>query len=135
MAADNFLIFKSMMVQKNIDMELQALSMLQKQLGHSPEAYQLSTEDSKWPPKERDGSEEEDEKVLEEILQQSKKDYELQQSLDEEEMEKLLTLAKEESLRLYQATQQGSQQDETPEKATQPFESESGNGREEEETP
>ena len=42
LATEDFLLFKSIMVQKNIDLELQALKLVQHQLGHLPEAYQPS---------------------------------------------------------------------------------------------
>ncbi len=107
-AADDFLIFKSMMVQRNIDLELQALSLLQKQLGHSPEAYLPDTGDSEQTKPLERSHEEVDDKMLEEILRYSKEEYE-QQLLSDAEAEMLLSLAKEESLRLYQVSQQEQQ--------------------------
>ncbi len=110
-AAENFLIFKSMMVQRNIDLELQALSLLQKQLGHSPEAYQPSNGDAKPETKpllRSQSLQEEEDKFLEEVLRQSKEEYE-RQLVTRAETEMLLTLAKEESLRLYQVSQKEQQ--------------------------
>jgi len=101
LAADDFLVFKHLMVQRNIDLELQALALLQKQLGHSPEAYQAGGGD---PPKERRHGD--DDSVLQEVLRQSKQEFDLQNSLDEDELERLIEIAKEESLRFSQGEQQ-----------------------------
>lgn len=101
LAADDFLVFKHLMVQRNIDLELQALALLQKQLGHSPEAYQAGGGD---PPKERRHGD--DDSVLQEVLRQSKREFDLQNSLDEDELERLIEIAKEESLRFSQGEQQ-----------------------------
>ena len=103
LAADNFLIFKSMMVQKNIDLELQALSLLQRQLGYSPNAYRPGDPEEDFLRGKTAGGE--DDALLEEALKQSKEEFDLQQSLDEEETARLLEMAKAESLRLYQAQQ------------------------------
>ena len=112
LAADDFLAFKAIMVQRNIDLEQQALALLQKQLGHSPEVYQASTEE----PPGVNRSEKED-STLKKVLQQSKKEFDLQSSLEEEELQRLIELAKEESLKLYQASQR-EQQEEIVEKMT-----------------
>lgn len=109
LAADDFLAFKAIMVQRNIDLEQQALALLQKQLGHSPEVYQAE-------PLRVNKSEEED-STLKKVLQQSKKEFDLQSSLEEEELERLIELAKEESLKLYQASQR-EHQEEIAEKMT-----------------
>ena len=107
LAADDFLAFKAMMVKRNIDLEQQALALLQKQLGRSPEAYQAMTEE----PPRVNRSEEEEDSTLKEVLQQSKKEFDLQHSLEEDELEKLIELAKEESLKLYQASQREQQEE------------------------
>lgn len=99
LAADDFLVFKHLMVQRNIDLELQALALLQKQLGHSPEAYQAGGDT----PKERHHGD--DDSVLQEVLRQSKQEFDLQNSLDEDELERLIEIAKEESLRFSQGEQ------------------------------
>ena len=91
-----------MMVQKNIELELRALSLLQRQLGHSPKAYSGDPEEEFLQGKGASG---EDDTVLEEASKQSSKEYDLRQSLDEEELERLLEMAKAESLRLYRAQQ------------------------------
>lgn len=97
------------MVQKNIDLELQALKLVQQQLGHSPEAYQPGARDDQETvekmKKSRRIAEEEDERILQEVLEQSKKEYERQISQDEEEMQKRLTLAKQESLKSIEVSQ------------------------------
>ena len=108
LAAEDFIVFKSMMVQKNIDLELQALTILQKQLGHSPEAYVPSSKSGETETK-TSPTHGEDEKILKEVLETSKKEYDLEQSLDEEQLEKLITLAKQESIRLYQAAEKEQQ--------------------------
>ena len=107
LAAENFAIFKSIMVQKNIDLELQALSLLQKQLGHAPEAYDPESE-----PTARTisgGNKEDEDSLFKEALEQSRKEFEKQESLDEEEIEKLIALATQESLRLFEASKREKQ--------------------------
>ena len=101
LAAEDFLVFKSIMVQKNIDLELQALTVLQRQLGHSPEAYKYG--------RSGPAPNKEDDEVFDRVLKQSKAEYDLQRSLDEEELGKLLEMTKEESLRLHEASQKEQQ--------------------------
>ena len=108
LAADDFLAFKALMVQRNIDLEQQALALLQKQLGHSPEVYQAE------PLRVNKSEEQGEDSTLKKVLQQSKKEFDLQSSLEEEELERLIELAKEESLKLYQASQR--EQEEIAEK-------------------
>lgn len=98
------------MVHKNIDLELQALKLMQQQLGLAPEAYQPGGGDGgddqetiEKMQKSRREAEEEEERVLREVLEQSKKEYERQKSHEEEEMLKQLTLAQKESLKLIDA--------------------------------
>ena len=101
------------MLQKNIDLELQALRLVQQQLGHSPEAYEPGGNGQEAREKTRQSrkeTEEEDEKILREVLEQSKKDYERQKSFDEEEMQKRLTFAKQESLKLFEVSQREGQE-------------------------
>ena len=88
------------MVQRNIDLELQALALLQKQLGHSPEAYKAGGGE---PP--RKSRSDEDDSILQEVLRQSQREFDLRNSLDEDELERLIEIAKEESLRLSQGEQ------------------------------
>ena len=111
LAADDFLAFKAMMVHRNIDLEQQALALLQKQLGHSPEVYQAE------PLRVNKSEKQGEDSTLKKVLQQSKKEFDLQSSLEEEELERLIELAKEESLKLYQASQR-EQQEEIAEKMT-----------------
>lgn len=96
-------MFKSMMVQKNIDLELKALAILQKHLGHSPEAYMPgSCEESN---SNTSLSPEEDERILLEVIEYSKKEFDLKKSMDEAELEKLVEVAKQESTRLFEAAE------------------------------
>ena len=96
------------MVQRNIDLELQALKRVRQQLGHAPEAYQHDgTNDD---PIERTqmlrrAAAEEEERILQKVLEESKKEFEKQQSLEEEELLKRITLAKKESLKLLELSQ------------------------------
>lgn len=98
------------MVQRNIDLELQALKLVRQQLGFSPEAYQPGARDDQETvekmKKSRRRAEEEEERILQEVLEQSRKEYERQMSQDEEEMQKQLTLAKQESLKSIEVSQQ-----------------------------
>ena len=91
------------MVHKNIDLELQALKLMQRQLGHAPEAYQSREDDSQEAlekiQKSRRLAEEEEERILREVLEQSKKEYEKHLSHEEDEMQRQLQLAKKESLK------------------------------------
>ena len=103
------------MVQKNIDLELQALRLVQQKLGHSPEAYQPGASDDQEVIEKMKKSnrlaDEEDERILQEVLEQSKKEYERQRSQDEEEMQKRLELAKRESLKSIEVPHQKEEQE------------------------
>ena len=106
LAADDFLLFKSNMVRRNIDMELQALTLLRKQTGHSPEAYDKDSH-----PRGDTGSSEKrlkEEELLKEAVKLSEAQYQLEHLLDEEELERMIEQAKRESLELYQQQQQQS---------------------------
>ena len=95
------------MVRRNIDMELQALTLLGKQMGHSPQAYDKDSLTGTTG--DNDGSKkrsEEEEKLLEEAAKLSKAQYQLEHSMDEEELQRMIELAKRESLELYQQQQQ-----------------------------
>ena len=108
------------MVQRNIDLELQALKLVQQQLGHSPEAYQPGGGDQEAidrMKRSRKAASEEEERILRKVLEQSKKEYENQRSLEEEEMQKRITLAKQESLKSIEASQiENSKQEEVTDK-------------------
>ena len=104
------------MVQRNIDLELQALKLVQQQLGHSPEAYQPGGGDQEAierMQKSKRAADEEEERILQKVLEQSKKEYERQKSLEEEDMQKRITLAKQESLKSIEVPQK-----KEPDKAT-----------------
>ena len=109
LATEDFLLFKSIMVQRNIDLELQALKLVQRQLGHSPEAYQQGggsdQEAIDRMKRSRRAASEEEERILRKVLEESKKEYERQKSLEEEEMEKKIMLAKQESLKSIKVSQ------------------------------
>lgn len=106
LAADDFLLFKTMMVQKNIELELRALELMKKRMGHSPSVYDKNKqseegEESKpGPGTSGDQSLEAEDKLLEEALKLSERQYKLEQS-----MERLVEQAKAESLQLYQQSQ------------------------------
>lgn len=104
LAADDFLLFKGVMVQRNIDLELQALTLLKKQMGHSPVVYdrERAGDDPVNGPRK---SVEEEEKMLEEAMKISEAQYNLERSLDDEQLQQLIEQAKQESLRLYQQQQ------------------------------
>ncbi|XP_061481747.1 cilia- and flagella-associated protein 36 [Rhineura floridana] len=84
LAAEDFRLFKEMMVQKNIEMQLQAIRIIQERNGVLPDCL-------------TDGSdayteiEEEEMKILREVLRKSKEEYELEQDRKrtEESHEKL----------------------------------------------
>ena len=104
------------MVQRNIDLELQALKLVQQQLGHSPEAYQPGGGDQEAidrMKRSRRAADEEEERILQKVLEQSKKEYERQKSLEEEEMEKRITLAKQESLKSIEVSEKEKQEEAT----------------------
>ena len=106
LAADDFLLFKANMVRRNIDLELQALTLLQKQMGQSPQAY--DKESVSRDPGSTDSSKKrlEEERLLEEAMKQSEAQYKLECSMDEEELQRMIEQAKRESLELYQKQQQ-----------------------------
>ena len=106
LAADDFLLFKANMVRRNIDLELQALTLLQKQMGQSPQAY--DKESVSRDPGSTDSSKKrlEEERLLKEAMKQSEAQYKLECSMDEEELQRMIEQAKRESLELYQQQQQ-----------------------------
>lgn len=95
LAAENVVLFNSLMVQKNIDLEFQALELLKTQLGHAPDAYDPN---SLPPTAPYDGSLSNEEEIIQQALEESKREFEVQKYLDEEEMEKLINIATKESL-------------------------------------
>jgi len=96
-AADDFEIFKRMMIQKNIELQLQALELLQQRYGVLPDSLQ--------PSKKCDDNENH---VLEEIKRASKEDHEAYvASLDKEQadLEKALATSADEHAKLVAAKQ------------------------------
>ncbi|XP_004632493.1 cilia- and flagella-associated protein 36 isoform X2 [Octodon degus] len=91
LAAEDFTIFKTMMVQKNIEMQLQAIRIIQERNGVLPDCL-------------TDGSdvvsdlEQEEMKILREVLRKSKEEYELE---EERKRKKQLSEAKTEAARGY----------------------------------
>jgi len=98
-AADDFEIFKRMMIQKNIELQLQALELLQQRYGVLPESLQ--------PPKKEKENDNENQ-VLEEIKRISKEDHEAYvASLNKEQadLEKALATSADEHAKLVAAKQ------------------------------
>lgn len=110
LAADDFLLFKGIMVQRNIDLELQALALLNKQMGHSPVVYdkERAGDDPVNTPRK---SVEEEKKMLAEAMKMSEAQYNLECSLDDERLQQLIEQAKQESLQLYQKQQMEMEQE------------------------
>merc|ERR1712012_538078 len=97
-AADDFEIFKRMMIQKNIELQLQALELLQQRYGVLPESLQPNTKKST----------DNENQVLEEIKRISKQDHDSYvASLDKEqaELEKALATSADEHAKLLAAKQ------------------------------
>ena len=100
------------MIQRNIELERQALVLLQKLLGQSPDVYEPKTKGSLTAKEMQAIREKEEEKMLQEALLLSKKEYELEKSVDDQEMERLLQLAKQESLKTLQTGEKKSESSE-----------------------
>merc|ERR1712209_334470 len=97
-AADDFEIFKRMMIQKNIELQLQALELLQQRYGVLPESLQPTTKKST----------DNENQVLEEIKRISRQDHDAYvASLDKEqaELEKALATSADEHAKLLAAKQ------------------------------
>lgn len=104
-AADDFEIFKRMMIQKNIELQLQALELLQQRYGVLPESLQ---------PGEKEGEKKEvagkdvaednsEDKVMLEVTRQSKEDHEAHVAAlnqEEAELEQVLAHSLDEHKRL-----------------------------------
>ncbi|KDR03829.1 cilia- and flagella-associated protein 36 [Zootermopsis nevadensis] len=95
-AANDYEIFKRMMIQKNVELQLQALEMIQQRYGITPQSF-LPT----------DGDEnlqtEEESRIMEEVIKQSLEEYEInKQMLDRStlEIEQSLVSSPEERHRL-----------------------------------
>lgn len=122
LASGNYELFKSIMVQKNIDLELQALALLEKQLGQSIDAYESQANASPTPQQKLAKQDAEEEEALQDALKLSKRESELKLVAEDREMEKLLELAIQESLNLHRESlkmdqQRASQQDAQGEQA------------------
>ncbi|KAK8721805.1 hypothetical protein OTU49_012580, partial [Cherax quadricarinatus] len=93
-AADDFEIFKRMMIQKNIELQLQALEILQQRYGIIPESFTPC-----------DGLPQGEQEILEQVIRKSLEDHQaLQEGLDAEtrDLERALVESKEEKERLEQ---------------------------------
>ncbi|XP_006812199.1 cilia- and flagella-associated protein 36-like isoform X2 [Saccoglossus kowalevskii] len=91
-----------MMVQKNIELELQALRLIQERNGVIPESL-TPTKDQHY---SQVVAEDEDEKILQEVLRKSKEEYEAEQSKKKKggydtDMEKALAYSQDEQSRLH----------------------------------
>ncbi|XP_047494532.1 cilia- and flagella-associated protein 36-like isoform X2 [Penaeus chinensis] len=93
-AADDYEIFKRMMIQKNLELQLQALELLQQRYGIIPESCMPG-----------DAMSPEEQAVMEEVIKKSLEEHEaVQASLDEEtrDLEKAIVESKFEKVRLEQ---------------------------------
>ncbi|XP_042870579.1 cilia- and flagella-associated protein 36-like isoform X2 [Penaeus japonicus] len=93
-AADDYEIFKRMMIQKNLELQLQALELLQQRYGIIPESCMPG-----------DAMSPEEQAVMEEVIKKSLEEHEaVQASLDEEtrDLEKAIVESKFEKARLEQ---------------------------------
>lgn len=100
-AADDFEIFKRMMVQKNIELQLQALELLQQRYGVLPEVLQPGKKD-------KEAGNENEDKIMLEVVRQSKNEHEAHvAALDKEEaeLEEVIANSLEEHKRLSAAKQ------------------------------
>merc|ERR1712184_158663 len=87
-AADDFEIFKRMMIQKNIELQLQALELLQQRYGVLPESLQPGVKGT-----EAAATSESEEKVMLEVVRQSKEEHEAhvnQLNKEEADLEQVL---------------------------------------------
>jgi len=98
-AADDFEIFKRMMIQKNIELQLQALELLQQRYGVLPESLQ---------PGEKKIEDENENRIMEEVARISKEDHEAHVAAlnkEEAELEEVLAHSLDEHKRLAAAKQ------------------------------
>lgn len=91
------------MVRKNIDIEFQALELLKSQLGHAPDVYDPNTPSL---PALADIRFKTEEDTFQQVLEQSKREFETQKSFDEEEMIRLIDIATKKSLQLSKKKEQ-----------------------------
>ena len=99
-AADDFSVFKRMMVQKNIELQLQALELLQQKYGVLPDSLKPTSKiKSQGSIKRADSSSEEEEdnekKIMEEIKRKSLAEHQaLTTEIDKEKREMELAIAR-----------------------------------------
>ena len=107
LASGDYEVFKLMMTQKNVDLEMQALVMLQKQMGQTIDIYDREAHGQSSPTvKEKLARRDtEEEMIFQNALKLSKKESELKLMAEDQEMEKQLELAIQESLKLYQESE------------------------------
>lgn len=103
LACEDFELFKTIMYQRNVDLEVQALQLLQKQMGQPPLPYRPDIEGYTTPKDLRTARKEKEERMLQEALEQSKREYDQELEKEDQEMERLMKLAKQESLRMFRA--------------------------------
>ena len=106
-AAEDFALFKSIMVQRNLHLNKQATNLLQR-LNPAPKPSEPAAtlqpslpeggEDKEWMVEE----EEEEEGELKEAMRKSKEEYELRKSMEEEELQRMIAEATRESLKMQQ---------------------------------
>ena len=120
LAHEDYETFKAMMVKKNVDLELQALQLLQVKLGQSLDVYQQRDPNAAPFPSlkeklaKRDA---EEEREYQDAVKLSLEESDLKRLADDEEMERLLELAIQESLKLYKM--QAAEQEQEDELAIQ----------------
>ncbi|XP_070578176.1 cilia- and flagella-associated protein 36-like isoform X2 [Ptychodera flava] len=106
-AAQDYEIFKRMMIQKNIELELQALRLIQERNGVIPESMTPGEKSSVQYSQAQ--IEDEEERILQEVLRKSKEEYEAQQKKKspqyDTEMEKALAHSKDDAQRLEEEQQ------------------------------
>ncbi|KAL7632530.1 UNVERIFIED_CONTAM: hypothetical protein RMT77_017147 [Armadillidium vulgare] len=91
-AADDYEIFHRMMIQKNLEIQLQALELLQKKYGIIPESFTASGDLSK-----------DEQTIMEEVIKKSIEEHEAYQksmNMEQKMLEKALAESKEEVERL-----------------------------------
>ena len=81
-AAEDFEVFKRLMIQKNIELQLQALQLIQQR------GYQQALKPSQTPPPSKSEANEEDE-IMKEVLRISKDEYEKKTKAEKKEEEVL----------------------------------------------
>ncbi|XP_063883096.1 cilia- and flagella-associated protein 36-like [Scylla paramamosain] len=81
-AADDYHTFRNMMIQKNIELQLQALEMLQRKYGIVPESYKKEED-------EEDESEKREREIMEEVYRISVEEHEAMAEAMDQEMRDL----------------------------------------------